>query len=162
MYLGALLGFVFQIPLGRKGGLPSLKIKIILGALFVAFGIDGMNSYLHFFPAVPTLYQPQNWLRLLTGTGVGLAGVIDALMLSKNPLILYPLALLSSGTILLILSLIYTIIWGYLIKKENQFHSWKQMAFLLLAGFTTALLQIAAMDAVRYALTGTWAGFFQG
>jgi hypothetical protein len=102
----------------------------------------------------------KSWGQL--GALLGLAGVIDVLVLSDNPYILYPLALLSSGTILFILGLIYTIVWGYLVKKENQYSSVKQMAFLLLAGFTTALLQIAAMDAVRYALTGTWAGFFQG
>ena len=36
-------------------------------------GIDGLNSYSHFFPDVPHLYTPQNWLRLLTGLGTGLA-----------------------------------------------------------------------------------------
>jgi hypothetical protein len=36
-------------------------------------GIDGLNSYSHFFPDVPHLYEPRNWLRLLTGMGTGLA-----------------------------------------------------------------------------------------
>ncbi len=36
-------------------------------------GIDGLNSYSHFFPNAPHLYQPQNWLRLLTGMGTGVA-----------------------------------------------------------------------------------------
>jgi len=30
----------------------------------------------------------------------------------------------------------------------------------LVAGFATALSQIAVMDIVRYLLTGTWKGFF--
>lgn len=195
MYLGALLGFLFQIPMGRKGALPNLKIKIALGVFFVAFGIDGVNSYAHFFPSLPNLYEPQNWLRLLTGTGVGLgiaavllptfhqtiwsdwvdlpalyswkqfgllvglAILLDAAVLSNNPLILYPLGLLSAATILAILSMIYAIIWGYIIKKENQYRTLKQLSFLLLAGFTTALLQVAVMDAARFALTRTWGGF---
>jgi hypothetical protein len=36
-------------------------------------GIDGINSYSHFFPNFPHIYEPQNWLRLATGTGTGLA-----------------------------------------------------------------------------------------
>jgi peptidoglycan/LPS O-acetylase OafA/YrhL len=41
-------------------------------------GIDGVNSYLTFFPGLPHLYEPQNWLRLITGTlnGLALAGLI--------------------------------------------------------------------------------------
>lgn len=196
MYLGTLLGFLFQLRSGRKGALPSLKFKITLGLFLVAFGIDGVNSYVHFFPSVPTLYTPENWLRLLTGTGVGLgiaallvptfhqtiwvdweerpalvswrqlitlvllALGLDAVILSNNALILYPLALLSTATVLGILTSIYAIIWAYLLKKENKYRSWKEIKFILLAGFITALVQIAAMDAARYALTHTWEGFF--
>ena len=72
MYLGAMIGLLYQMRLGRRGGMPSTKIAIVLGVFFVAFGIDGVNSYLHFFPNAPTLYEPQNWLRLVTGTGLGI------------------------------------------------------------------------------------------
>jgi uncharacterized membrane protein len=75
MYLGALLGLAFQAAQGRLGKMPSLKTYFLLGLLVAAFGIDGVNSYLHFFPQAPSLYQPQNWLRLVTGTGMGLAMV---------------------------------------------------------------------------------------
>jgi hypothetical protein len=37
-----------------------------------AFGIDGVNSFMTLIPGAPSLYEPQNWLRLLTGTGMGL------------------------------------------------------------------------------------------
>jgi hypothetical protein len=46
---------------------------IIFGFFVIAFGIDGVNSYLHFFPGFKGLYEPQNWLRLVTGTGIGIA-----------------------------------------------------------------------------------------
>jgi uncharacterized membrane protein len=72
MYLGAMVGLLYQMRLGRRGGMPSTKIAIVLGFFFVAFGIDGVNSYLHFFPNAPSLYEPQNWLRLVTGTGLGI------------------------------------------------------------------------------------------
>ena len=32
-----------------------------------------LNSYLHFFPNAPGLYEPNNTLRLLTGSGMGIA-----------------------------------------------------------------------------------------
>jgi len=35
-------------------------------------GIDGVNSYIGFFPALPRFYESQNWLRLVTGTMHGL------------------------------------------------------------------------------------------
>jgi hypothetical protein len=34
--------------------------------------VDGSNSFFSLIPGAPTLYPPQNWLRLLTGTGMGI------------------------------------------------------------------------------------------
>jgi uncharacterized membrane protein len=79
MYLGAMLGLVYlSITTPRRTGLPPLKVMILLGFFVAAFGIDGVNSYLHFFPGFKGLYEPQNWLRLVTGTGIGIA--ISALL----------------------------------------------------------------------------------
>ncbi len=47
--------------------------------LFIWFGVDGANSFLHFFPGFNLGYQPSNLFRLITGTGVGL--VIGAILL---------------------------------------------------------------------------------
>lgn len=72
MYLGALLGIGYLSRYGKRSGMPSLKVSVILALFLIGFAIDGGNSYLRFFPNAPGLYQPQNWLRLATGTGVGL------------------------------------------------------------------------------------------
>ncbi|MFZ6030770.1 MAG: DUF2085 domain-containing protein [Chloroflexota bacterium] len=79
MYLGAVLGIVFQWAIGRRrSGLPSLPVCIGLSFFVLAFGIDGINSYLHLsmmqelLPGIPRLYEPSNTLRLFTGTGMGL------------------------------------------------------------------------------------------
>jgi uncharacterized membrane protein len=195
MYLGALVGFLYHLRYPRRAGMPSRRLLAVLGLFLVVFGLDGVNSYLHFFPAIPTLYQPENWLRLLTGTGVGLGIaavlvpvvrqslysssdprpalktwgqmivyismglVVDAALLSGNPLLLYPLALLSSATVLIILGLVYTVLWAMLTRQENRFPRLSAAWVLLLGGFTTAMLQIIAMDALRFLLTGTWQGF---
>lgn len=72
MYLGAVAGLVYQFAVGRRRmGLPPRRVIIGLALLALLFAGDGLNSYLTLFPSVPTLYQPQNWLRLLAGTGMG-------------------------------------------------------------------------------------------
>ncbi len=72
MYIGMLLGILYQLPFGRRGKMPPLRITIPLTVFLLAFGVDGVNSYLHFFPSAPSLYQPANWLRLATGVGLGI------------------------------------------------------------------------------------------
>ncbi len=73
MFLGAMLGLCFQILYaGRRAGMPNWRIWIILGLFVAGFAVDGLNSYLHLFPGAPSLYQPDNLGRLLTGSGMGL------------------------------------------------------------------------------------------
>lgn len=79
MYLGAVLGLTYQaLTRKRAGGFPPRPVWVVYGLFILAFAIDGVNSYLHLFPGFTGLYEPQNWLRLLTGTGMGLvvAGVL--------------------------------------------------------------------------------------
>jgi uncharacterized membrane protein len=75
IYLGALLGLVGMSLMKRYHSveLPPARVLITLLAFMGLMGIDGVNSYLTFFPKVPHLYEPQNWLRLTTGTLHGLA-----------------------------------------------------------------------------------------
>lgn len=81
MYLGALLGLGFlSLTAPKRAGMPSKGFMIPLGLMVFAFGLDGINSYLTlmksintaFLTNIPTLYEPNNTLRLLTGTGMGL------------------------------------------------------------------------------------------
>lgn len=195
MYTGAFVGFLFQVLKGRRGGFPKKRFLVVLGVLLVLFGIDGVNSYLHFFPNFPSLYEPNNILRLLTGTGVGVgmaavlmpivhqslwidwdarpaieswrdllimlasAFAVSSLMLTGNPLFLYPLALLSAATVVVILGLIYTIIWIMIFKKENAFSRWFDVIGFMGLGFGLAISQILLIDMVRLIFTGTWNGF---
>lgn len=80
IYLGALLGIVGMILLKRYHSveLPPTPILIILATFTIIMGIDGVNSYLTFFPRAPHLYEPQNWLRLTTGTlhGLGMSAIV--------------------------------------------------------------------------------------
>jgi uncharacterized membrane protein len=199
MYLGAMLGLAYQGVISRRrGGMPPLRVILILGLLALAFGVDGTNSYLHFFPNAPSLYEPQNWLRTLTGSGMGLviaallypafnqtvwkdwrpspaltgirsmggliiaALLLDWLVLTENNMVLYPLALISAAGVLVLLSMVYSMVWLMVLRKENQFLRLYQFVYPLMGGFLVGLLQIGVLDFLRYALTGTWDGFHLG
>lgn len=99
----------------------------------------------------------RTWLDLVILLGSALA--ISALMLTENPLLLYPLALISAATVVMILGLIYTIIWVMVFKKENAFYRWVDVTGYLGLGFGLAILQILGIDLVRLIFTGTWNGF---
>ncbi len=195
MYLGTLVGLGFSFSRRRQGGFPPLRLQLVLGVFLLAFAVDGVNSYASFFRTAPLLYPPQNWLRLVTGTLLGLSlgvmlasafqqavwqeydarptlasfkqlgvllaagALIDLAVLSNNPLLLYPLAVLAALTVLVLLTLAYTMLWALVSRRLNRFGSWRELWLVLSAGFTTALAQVIVIDLVRLALTGTWAGF---
>ncbi len=64
----------------KRGGMPSKKIIVALVAFFLTWAFDGANSYLYLIkqtyegalPQIPNLYLPNNTLRLLTGSGMGI------------------------------------------------------------------------------------------
>jgi uncharacterized membrane protein len=66
---------------GRRSKLPSRGILAVLVMFFLAFGIDGTNSYVYLLKLtsagaldhIPNLYTPNNILRLFTGSGMGIA-----------------------------------------------------------------------------------------
>jgi uncharacterized membrane protein len=194
-----LLFFAFVSP--RKSGFPGWKLGLPLFVFFLAFGIDGSNSYLYLikqtsggFANIPNLYIPNNTLRLFTGSGMGIAlasilypafnqsvwkdvdtarpldwkklviliGVVllaDLAVLSENPIILYPVAILSVLGVLALLIMVFSMVWILMMRQENEFTSIKQMWLPFLAGMTLALLMISAIDLLRFQLTGTWGGF---
>ncbi|MHB1481338.1 MAG: DUF2085 domain-containing protein [Bellilinea sp.] len=195
MYLGMLVSLIYLLRYGRRTEFPPLKITLPLSLFFVAFGVDGLNSYIQFFPNAPALYQPTNLLRLITGTGLGmmvpvflvpvfhqimwterserpalerwsqaapllgLVGLTSLAVYSEISWLLYPLAVLSAWTVPIILGICYALVWVMIFHKENTYAGLKQAWVPLLAGFTTAMLQIGLVDLLRYHFTGTWAGF---
>jgi uncharacterized membrane protein len=196
MYLGALLGMAGMLVMGRgrAGGMPTRRVMVVLVGFMALMGIDGLNSYATLFPGLPHLYEPQNWLRLVTGMGNGLtlaalvlpvlnqtlwqdwqarpvlanfrelaglvvsAAVAVALVLSDNVVVLYPLALLSAVGLLALVVVLNTSILLIALRRENHAQRWTGALLPLLAGVTLAIIEIGAIDAVRFAIFGTWGG----
>ena len=78
----AAIALVFQaFTAGKRSRLPRRGIIAVLAAFFLAFAIDGSNSYLYLLKQgvpgaleqIPNLYIPNNTLRLFTGSGMGIA-----------------------------------------------------------------------------------------
>ena len=194
IYMGALSGFVLMRVWGRKraGGLPPVPITLVFVGFIIMLGIDGINSYFTFFPDMPHLYEPRNWLRLTTGTLEGLAlsafvypvfnyslwrdamqtpsvrsfkelalmvlvgGVVVGLIVLELPLLLYPLAILSTLGVLLMLGAINTMIVLALTRREGTALTWQQAVLPVSIGLAFAFLQIGGMDTLRYLLTRTF------
>jgi len=186
----------------KKSGMPGWKLGAPLILFFLAFGIDGSNSYLYLlkqtshgaFDNIPNIYIPNNTLRLLTGSGMGIAlasilypafngsawkkhdpasaldwkklgiliGIIlivDLLILTESPIILYPIAFISVLGVFSLLVIVFSMVWVLMMRLENTFDSLMQMWMPFLAGATLALLMITVIDLLRFKLTGTWGGF---
>jgi uncharacterized membrane protein len=196
MYIGALTTLVAFVALrGKSGAYPTRSIQYALIVFAVLWMLDGLNSFLSVFPDIQQLYPSQNWLRLVTGTLIGVSlismiypifvqtawrtwepssilpswrwfiGLLGALgliilgILSENPMILYPLAILSSIGVIALLTLAYSVLMLTFFKRQNRIVSMRQLWYPLLGGLTLALAQIAVIDLIRYVVTGTWDGF---
>ncbi|MEK6752495.1 MAG: DUF2085 domain-containing protein [Chloroflexota bacterium] len=202
-FYAAGIALIFQVFVsGKRSKLPSRGIIAVLVLFFLAFGIDGSNSYLYLLKQtsggaldqIPNLYIPNNVLRLFTGSGMGIAlaavlypivnqslwretddrpalewkpfgilialiVVINLLVLTDSPIVLYPIAYLSTLGTLSLLVLVFTILWIIIMKQDNTFDNIRQLWLPFASGLTLALLMILSIDLLRLQFTGTWSGF---
>lgn len=186
----------------KRSGMPGKKFYFLFLLFFLAFGIDGTNSYIYLLKQttgaleqLPTLYIPNHTLRLFTGTGMGMTMaaflfpafnqtiwrdldpapvvdswkhllsllgillIVDLLVLTESPVVLYPIAFVSTLGVLALLTLIFGIVWLMIMRQDNTFTNVRELWLTALAGFTLAMLMILSIDLFRYNLTGTWGGF---
>jgi uncharacterized membrane protein len=191
IYMGALAGFVLMRLWGRQraAAMPPTAVTLTLVGFIGLMGVDGINSYLTFFPGVPHLYEPQNWLRLTTGTLNGLAmsaivypvlnyslwrdavqtpsvrgfkelalmvaagAVIIVLIVLELPPLLYPLAILSTLGVLLMLGALNTMIVLVLARREGVALAWREVALPATVGLALAFTEIGGMDTLRVIVT---------
>jgi uncharacterized membrane protein len=81
-FLGVLLTMITLTAAGRTRAsrLPPPRVLLVLVTFSVVWAFDGINSYLTLFPGAPHLYEPQNWLRFITGmlNGITLGTLVFA------------------------------------------------------------------------------------
>jgi uncharacterized membrane protein len=75
IYLGVMTSFLIAVASGRTkvSRLPPISVSVALVIFVIIMGFDGVNSYIHLFPNGTGLYEPHNWLRLVTGMYCGVA-----------------------------------------------------------------------------------------
>jgi len=131
--------------------------------LFSGLGMGTAIGAILYPIANQTLWEQFDPRRVLGWKGfaalVGGIAATGALILTGNPIVLLPTALLSTADVVLALTLIYALLVIIITKQEGLAHRWSDLTIYLAAGATLALLQIALFDAARFALTGTW-GYF--
>jgi hypothetical protein len=81
-----------------------------------------------------------------------------ALVLTQNRFLLYPLAILGTLGVLTLLTSVNSMLALMILRRENIADTWRDSVAPLLTGLTLSLIEIGAIDAVRYALTGTLQG----
>jgi uncharacterized membrane protein len=128
-------------------------------------GLDvGLLISMLIFPLfVQTAWQTWSPEAAISGRGAKVVIVIGSIsliigILSGSSFILYPLAILSTLGVMIILTLIYTVIMLMLFKQENRYNNFIEMAPVLLGGIVLAMMQIGLFDLVRFLLTETWSG----
>jgi uncharacterized membrane protein len=138
---------------------PSNTLRLITG-MGVGLGISVL-----LVPAFnQTVWKRYNPLRILEGPRdfgilLGLAILLILFVLTENPIVLYPLSLVSSGGVLMLLTMVYSMVWVMIFRLENRFEGMRNFIYLLIAGFAVALTQIFVLDFLRFLLTGTWGEF---
>ncbi|MCS7009797.1 MAG: DUF2085 domain-containing protein [Anaerolineales bacterium] len=154
------LYLIKSVSSGPLTQIPNLYIPNNTLRLFTGAGMGlGLSALL--YPAFnQTVWnQPDDrpaltWKDLITL--VGLIVIVNLLILTESPLILYPAAFVSAGGVVVLLTMVYTIVWIMLMGEENRFVHLRQLWLALLAGLTIAWLQILLIDLFRFWLTGTW------
>lgn len=192
IYLGALVGLTGLTLLKRYrfSELPPTRVLVVLVSFIAIMGFDGINSYFALL-RLPHLYEPQNWLRVTTGTFNGLAmsvivfpvlggslwhpslitrkpvlnslkalvpflaaGVAVILVVMwQQPFLLYPLTILSTLGVLLMLGLVNTGLMTILTRREGHACGWNDVVLPAAMGLAVSFLMIGGMDWLRATVT---------
>jgi uncharacterized membrane protein len=138
---------------------PSNLLRLTTGMFFgislASIVYPGFNQSLWLQPRNEASLDSIKELGILVFTG----GLLILAVILENPLILYPVALISTVGVLILLTMVYTMVILIITRKEALAVSWKDLVFPAIGGITLAILQIGLIDLGRYFLMGTWEGF---
>ena len=86
---------------------------------------------------------------------VAATGVAVAIVQSEPGWLLYPVALLSAGGVLWMLTLVNTMIILILFRRDSQAETGRDATSSLLLGLAASLIELTTMGVLRYLITGT-------
>lgn len=163
--VGVLLGFLlawavdgFNSYLTLFPGAPHLYeprnvLRVATGGLqgvaLISLALPFFNTTLWAHPAAERTLS--RWREL--GGLVLIVAAIVGLVNSNQPVLLYPLALLSVAGTLALLTLVNTMLLVLVLRRENQAEGWRDAAPLLVAGLALGGLEILALNLARAWLT---------
>jgi uncharacterized membrane protein len=154
--VNSMLSTFFKVaPLYPPSNLLRLSTGLLMGMILANIILPLWNQ---------TLWKQSNPLPVLTSWKqlallLLCETVVGVMVWLKIPLIYYPIAILSTGTIFLILIMVYSLLWSILLNKENTLEKFKDGWTFYLLGVICAFAQIGLMDLLRFHLTGSWGGF---
>ena len=190
MFMGALLSMALLLTIvpGRPGSFPPKRYLAGFVLFVAAWAFDGFNSYVLLLRGRELFYLPQNWLRLMTGSLMGItlgtfalamfnqglwrdaderpivatpgvfgallltAGLICAIVLWRPAAAYGPLALLSAGGAVMLLSMVNGMLAVVLRQRHGTLVGWRDFAPYFLVGAAMALVEIGAIAALRLAV----------
>jgi uncharacterized membrane protein len=85
--------------------------------------------------------------------------VLDLLILTEHPVILYPAAFISALGVLSLLVIVFGVLWMIIMRTDNTYEHPRQLWLPIASGLTLSLLLVLSVDLLRLLLTGTWGGF---
>jgi uncharacterized membrane protein len=148
---------------GALDGIPNLytpnnTLRLFTGSFMgialasILYPAFNQTAWVH-----PVLERALDWKKL--GLLLGIVILVNLAILTENPYVLLPIAILSVLGVLSLLVMVFSLAWMMIMREENIYTSLSAMWMPFLAGTTLALLMITAIDMLRFKLTGTWGGF---
>lgn len=158
--------YIYLLKQTSQGGLAMLPTFYIPNSILRLFTGSGMGIALAamLYPVInQTLWRTVDerpaleWKSL--GGLVAIVAVVNLLILTDSPIVLYPIAYISALGTLSLLVAVFGLLWIIIMKQDNIFEHPRQLWLAFAAGLTLALLLILSIDLARLGLTGTWGGF---
>jgi hypothetical protein len=157
------LGLVKTMEPGALAAIPTLYATSSATRVFTGSGMGLALAgvlYPMFNQSVwqtPSPVRALDWRKLAALGGILLLSNLG--ILTENPIVLYPVALLSALGVLALLTIVFSIVWITVMRQDNAFVSARQLWLPAAAGMTLAFIMILGIDLVRLGLTRTWGGF---